>query len=180
MPSPAKSKALSPFFATLHCANVMSTSSDPSKRMTRARIDESTSNLNRHARTCGPSTPTLTPAESTIDIGHFRYLVAAWSARHERPYAIIEDVDLRRILLMLDPNINIHSRQTVARDISDMYERSRIVIARHLQSIGHRLHLTLDGWTSPNVFSFLGVTVRYFEKGDIHSFVLDFVKYVGL
>jgi hypothetical protein len=81
---------------------------------------------------------------------------------------------------MLDPNINIHSRQTVARDISDMYERSRIVIARHLQSIGHRLHLTLDGWTSPNVFSFLGVTVRYFEKGDIHSFVLDFVKYVGL
>jgi hypothetical protein len=148
--------------------------------MTRARIDESTSNLNRHARTCGPSTPNSTPAVSTIDVGRFRYLVAAWSVCHERPYAIIEDVDLRKILLMLDPDIDIHSRQTVARDISDMYERLRIVIASHLQSIGHRLHLTLDGWTSPNVFSFLGVTVRYFEKGDICSFVLDFVKYIHL
>jgi hypothetical protein len=58
-----------------------------------------------------------------------------------------------------------------------MYERSRIVVASHLQSLKHRLHLTLDGWTSPNVFSFLGVTVRYFNKGDICAFVLDFVKY---
>ena len=152
-------------------------SSDPSKCITRSRIDESTSNLNRHAKICGPSTSTPT-AVSTVDQGRFRYLVAAWSARHARPYAIIEDEYFRDILLILNPTVQIHSRQTVARDITDMYERSRLAVATHLQSIRHRLHLTLDGWTSPNVFSFLGVTVRYFEKGDICSFVLDFVKYV--
>ncbi len=106
--------------------------------------------------------------------------MAAWSARHARPYAIIEDSELREILLMLDPTIEVHSRQSVARDISDMFERSHVVIAIHLQSIRHRLHIGLDGWTSPNVFSFLGVTVRYFEKEGIHGFVLDFVKSVHL
>jgi hypothetical protein len=106
--------------------------------------------------------------------------VAAWSARRARPFAIIEDEELREIFLMLNSIVEIHSRQTVARDISDMYERSRIVIGLHLQSIKHRLHIALDGWTSPNVTSFLGVTVQYFEKGDIHSLVLDFVKYSRL
>jgi hypothetical protein len=58
-----------------------------------------------------------------------------------------------------------------------MYEHSRIIIARHLQSVKQRLHLTLDGWTSPNVFSFLGVTVVYFEEGKLSGFVPDFVRY---
>ena len=113
-------------------------------------------------------------------MGRFRYLVAAWSSRRARPHSIIEDEELGEIFTMLDPTVKVHSHQTVSRDISDMYERSRTVIAHHLRSVKHRLHLTLDGWTSPNVFSFLGVTVRYFEEGDIHGFVLDFVKCVHI
>ncbi len=114
---------------------------------------------------------------STYDIGRFRYLVAAWSARHARPHGIIEDDELREIFVMLYSAVDLHSRQTVVRDISDMYQRSRTAIATHLQSVKQRLHIALDGWTSPNVFSFLGVTVRYCENGKIHGFVLDFVKY---
>jgi predicted NAD/FAD-dependent oxidoreductase len=68
-------------------------------------------------------------------MGHFQYLVAAWSACHEWPYAIIQDVELHKILLMLDSTLAIHSCQTVACDISNMYECSQIVIANHLQSI---------------------------------------------
>ena len=100
----------------------------------------------------------------------------AWSARRTRPHAIIEDEELHEILIMHYSATEIHSHQTVARDISNMYERSRRVIALHLQSIKHRLHITLDGWMSPNVFSFLGVTVQYFDEGKICGFVLDFVR----
>ena len=78
---------------------------------------------------------------------------------------------------MLDSAVWIHSHQTVSRDIADMYERSRNTMALHLQSVKHRLHLKLDGWTAPNVYSFLGVTIQYFENGNICSSVLDFVKY---
>jgi hypothetical protein len=135
MPSLAKSKALSPFFSISHHANVMSTSSHPSKCIRHSCIDESTSNLNWHARTCGPLTPTLTPTVSMIDMGCFRYLVAAWSACHEQTYAIIQDVELCKILLMLNSTLAIHSCQTVTHDISNTYECSQIVIATHLQSI---------------------------------------------
>ena len=104
-----------------------------------------------------------------------QYLVAAWTARCTRPHVIIEDEELREIFVMLLSTIETHSRQTVTRDISNMYERSRVAIALHLQSITHHLHIALDGWTSPNVF--VGVIIQYFEKGAIHGFVLDFVKY---
>ena len=58
-----------------------------------------------------------------------------------------------------------------------LYECSRLAITHHLQSAEHCIHLTLNGWTSPNMFSFLGLTAQFFEKGAICSFVLDFVKY---
>ena len=151
---------------------------DSSKYITRSRIDESTSNLIRHVQTCDCSTSSSSLAPvSTFTVGRFRYLVAAWSARRARPHSIIEDEELREILTMLNSAVDAHSHQTVSRDISDMYHRSRTAIALHLQSIKQRLHLALDGWTALNVFSFLGVTVQYFENGNICSFVLDFVKY---
>lgn len=153
--------------------------SDSSKYITRSSIDESTSNLNCHVQLCdstSSSSSSLTPL-STYDVGNFQYLVAAWSAQHAQPHSIIEDEELHKILTMLYPAIKIHSHQMVSRDISDMYHHSRTAIALHLQSIKQCLHLMLDGWTAPNVFSFLGVMVQYFEKGTICSLVLDFVKY---
>jgi len=151
---------------------------DPSKYVTRSRVDESTSNLLRHVNSCDPSPlSAAVPSLSTYSVGRFRYLVATWSARYARPHLIIEDEELREILIMLNPNVKVHSHQTVSRDITDMYHRSRTAIALHLQSVKQRLHIMLDGWTAPNVYSFLGVTVQYYEKGDICSFVLDFVKY---
>ena len=77
---------------------------------------------------------------------------------------------------MLNSFVKVHSHQTVSQDISDMYYHSCTAIALHLQSVKNRLHIALDGWMA-NVYSFLGVTVQYFENGDICSFVLDFVKY---
>ena len=150
---------------------------DPSKYVTHSRTDESTSNLLRHINACDDSDSNNSViSASNFDLGRFRYLIGAWSARCARPHTIIEDNELHEILTMLYTAIKTHSRQTVSRDISDMYEHSRIAIALHLQSVEHCLHIELDGWTAPNVFSFLGVTVRYFEKGHIRGFVLDFVK----
>ena len=151
---------------------------DPSKYVARNRIDESTSNLICHANTCNPSaSPALVPSLSTYNVGRFRYLIAMWSARRARPHSIIEDEEFREIVIMLNPLIKIHSHQTVSRDISDMYHHSHMAIALHLQSVKQCLHLALDGWTAPNVYSFLGVMVQYFEDSKLCSFVLDFVKY---
>ena len=43
-----------------------------------------------------------------------------------------------------------------------------------------KLHIVLDGWTAPNVISYLGVIVYYVRNGKMESFTLDFIKYVLL
>jgi putative exporter of polyketide antibiotics len=48
----------------------------------------------------------------------------------------------------------------------------------HWQSYPGRLHLCVDGWTSPNVIAFLGATVHWVVDGRMESLILDFIKYV--
>jgi len=38
-----------------------------------------------------------------------------------------------------------------------------------------KVHIAVDGWTSPNVYSFLGITVHFVKDAKMHSFILDFV-----
>jgi hypothetical protein len=48
-----------------------------------------------------------------------------------------------------------------------------------VQSNRGRIHLAVDGWTSPNVISFLGVVVCMATDGRIHTYILDFINYVS-
>ena len=47
-----------------------------------------------------------------------------------------------------------------------------------LQTLLGRVHMCVDGWTSPNVISFLGVTAHWHKDGKIHHIILDFIQYV--
>jgi hypothetical protein len=85
------------------------------------------------------------------------------------------------------------SRYTVSRDVKEIFQMSRIKVANILkvwivpsrllllrltrpQAYPGKLHLCADGWTSPNVISFIGITVHWASEGQIVSLILDFVK----
>ena len=85
------------------------------------------------------------------------------------------------------------SRYTVLRDVKEIFQMSQIKVANilkvrivpsqllflHLtrpQAYPGKLHLCADGWTSPNVISFIGITVHWASEGQIVSLILDFVK----
>ena len=53
----------------------------------------------------------------TYSPARFRVLLALWVARHHRPFAIIEDPELRLLFRMLYGRVEIPSRITVARDV---------------------------------------------------------------
>lgn len=38
------------------------------------------------------------------------------------------------------------------------------------------LHVTADGWTSPNVIAFIGATIHWIQNGKVTSIILDFIK----
>jgi hypothetical protein len=47
-----------------------------------------------------------------------------------------------------------------------------------MQAYPGKLHPCIDGWTSPNIISFLGLTMHWIRDGKLQSMILDFVKYV--
>ncbi|THH16802.1 hypothetical protein EUX98_g9241 [Antrodiella citrinella] len=150
--------------------------------LTRARWDDSTSNLLRHVKDCSPTLPKAGQAindfahGSTYNKAQFRYLLSLWVARRHRPYAIVQDDELVQAFRMLYSRVEIPSAMTVSRDVQEIFKHAQIHVAKKLQEFPGLLHIGLDGWTSPNVISFLGVTVHYVEDAKLRSFILDFVK----
>ncbi|THH15827.1 hypothetical protein EUX98_g9402 [Antrodiella citrinella] len=152
--------------------------------LTRAHHDDSTSNLVRHVDICKPDDAVAPAGKAINDFAHgstyskalFRYLLSLWIACRHRPFSIIEDPELIRIFRMLYAQVEIPSASTISRDIQEIFTLSQAHIAKLLQDFPGRLHLGLDGWTLPNVLSFLGVTVHYIEGAQMRTFILDFVK----
>ncbi|KAF8582450.1 hypothetical protein K439DRAFT_1351161, partial [Ramaria rubella] len=92
------------------------------------------------------------------------------------PYAIIEDAELLEILQMLFDPVAVLSAHTVSWDIQEIFVISQCKVARVLQAYDGKLHLGVDGWAAPNVFSFLGVTVTRCVAGDLIMMILNFIK----
>ncbi|PBK89464.1 hypothetical protein ARMGADRAFT_892156, partial [Armillaria gallica] len=98
-----------------------------------------------------------------------------WIACCHHPHKIIIDPELVKILKMLYSQVNIVSPSTISHDIQDMHAISKKNIALALQSTCGRLHFAIDGWSSPNVISYLGVTITHCIKGVVEEFLLDFI-----
>lgn len=49
-----------------------------------------------------------------------------------------------------------------------------------LQASNGPIHLVLDGWTSPIIFSYLGLVIIWCADGNIHRAVLEFIRYVEI
>ncbi|PIL32390.1 hypothetical protein GSI_05636 [Ganoderma sinense ZZ0214-1] len=135
---------------------------NPSKHVDRALNVESTGNLNKHVKLCIPEKTTETQLITEYAQGvnysyaRLRFLLAMWVARRHRPFTIVEDPEFREILRMLFARVDIPSSK--------------------LQGLPGKIHICLDGWTSPNVISFLGVTAHWHENGKIEHIILDFIK----
>ncbi|KAK0222971.1 hypothetical protein EDD85DRAFT_734633, partial [Armillaria nabsnona] len=80
-----------------------------------------------------------------------------WVAHCHCPHKIIMDPELIEIFRMLYSRVDIVSPSTISHNIQDMHTIAKKNIALSLQSTCGRLHFAIDGWSSPNVISYLGV-----------------------
>ena len=94
-------------------------------------FQESTGNLSRHVKSCDPDdtpeTEMITTYASgvTYSFARLRFLLAMWSARRHRPFAIVEDPEFREILAMLYPRVQLPSRVTVSRDVRNIFDNTK-------------------------------------------------------
>jgi hypothetical protein len=102
-----------------------------------------------------------------------------WICRRRRPFAIVEDPELRVIFANLHAPVETPSASTVSRDVKEIFGYTKDNVIKVLGAVEGKVHLTADGWTSPNTIAFLGVTVQFIRDGKIITFPLDFIKYVS-
>ena len=122
----------------------------PSITVSRARHDESTSNLARHVRNCAPTDSAQTRALATYASGSkytkasHRMKIALWVSNRHRPFSIIEDTELLDIFTDLNPNCESPKHHTVSRDVKEIFGLSRSEVAMMLQ-VGH---ITQVDWST--------------------------------
>jgi hypothetical protein len=120
----------------------------PSVVVTRARHDDSTSNLMRHVRWCdhtaepGSGSITVFAQGSTYTPHKHRMKIALWVARRHRPFSIVEDPELLDIFTDLNNKAVTPSRYTVSRDVKEIFQLSRKKVSELLKVIA--LHWTIN------------------------------------
>ncbi|KAI1783397.1 hypothetical protein LXA43DRAFT_859340, partial [Ganoderma leucocontextum] len=149
----------------------------PTVYLDRIAHEDSTSNLLRHVRTCEPrempeaEAITVFASGGTYSKAKFCYLLVLWCARRHRPFSVVEDPEFRQIVRMLYARAETPSRISVSRDIQHLLEHARTHLIARLTvcsplilpclALPCKIHLCVDGWTSPNFMSFLGVTAHW-------------------
>lgn len=79
---------------------------------------------------------------------------------------------------LLNPNVDVVLATTVSRDVREVHQISIPFVAIFLQRYPGFLHISFDGWTAPNIDSFLGVVVHLLQDEKMLSYTLDFIEYV--
>ncbi|KAL1945891.1 hypothetical protein VTO73DRAFT_1893 [Trametes versicolor] len=154
----------------------------PSKHVDRADYEESTSNLTRHRGLCDPDdTPevemiTAYARGTAYSPARVRYLIVMWCARRHRPFTIVDDPEFQELMCMLYAKVELPSRVTVSRDVQMIMLDGKIRVIAFLSSLPCKIHICVDGWTSPNIMSFLGVTAHWHHDGEIEHIILDFIR----
>lgn len=169
----------------------------------REKTSEGTSNLKLGAERCDTKHGTR-PTIAAQDNGSIPYSAAAHRAiimlrcsKNSRPFNSVLDEDYRIEVQMLRPGTEIPHPITISRDARAVYlELSKCVRNYFTVGIGlivsfvctylfnsrkrrnNTVHLVMDGWTSPIVASFLGIVVVWYEAGEIHQAILEFIRSV--
>ncbi|KAL1949782.1 hypothetical protein VTO73DRAFT_8663 [Trametes versicolor] len=158
----------------------------PLKHVDRADYEDSTGNLSRHVQGCEPDKTAQTEMISAYGQGsqysypRVRFCIAMWCARRHRPFSIIEDPELLHLLKMLYGRVELPKRLTVSRDVQFIHATAKIRLIIILKGLPCRIHICVDGWTSPNILSFLGITAHWHHDGKIRHVILDFVRLTAL
>ena len=74
------------------------------------------------------------------------------------------------------PNTPLPSPTQVGRDIRSLHSTVSLNVKEYFQNIPGRVHLVVDGWTSPLASSILGIVLNWYDKGAMHQAVLEFTR----
>ena len=85
-------------------------------------------------------------------------------AKEFQPFSVVENIEFRKFVNMLNPNYAIPSRKTVSKSIiPQLLEKTKQKVKTNLNNAIY-IAFTTDSWTSLNNDSFVAITVHYIDS----------------
>lgn len=171
----------------------------------RLKTGNGTQNLLSSAKTCDSRWGVTQPPTSSPHFfsgyseARHRVLIALRCAQNKRAFNSVADKLYQQEVELLRPGTMLPSPKTVSRDIQTIYASAAGGVREYLQvcsniilycraalfsnqylsqNVSGALHLAIDGWTSPQASSFLGVVVIWRDQERIWRSILEFIQYV--
>ncbi|KAF5320196.1 hypothetical protein D9758_018609 [Tetrapyrgos nigripes] len=154
----------------------------PSISLRRAPWEDSTGNLRKHINSCDPKEKGSIVeliATQHYDTAKLRFLLAIWVTCHKCPFKMIDDLELHEILTMLYHRVDIPHSTTISCDVKMIHEMAKVKVISELSAYTGRIHFALDGWSSPNHLSILGISLICYHDRKLQEMTLDFVQLRG-
>jgi hypothetical protein len=83
---------------------------------------------------------------------------------HEYPLSMVDHVGFRRFCAALQPLFKVVSRNTIKKDILEMYELQRISLVNFFQRCQSHVAVTMDMWTANHQKKgYMSVTVHFID-----------------
>jgi len=154
----------------------------------------STSNMWNHIKRAHPKALYTTPVAGPIELffgaspsvqpyshDKFKELLTEWVICDSLPFTTVESSYFRKVVHLLNPSAKVPSRDTLKRDIVNMFMEKKEMVRKILRDAPGRLSFTVDLWTSPNIKSFMGITAHWVDnEWSLKSTIVDFIHVQGV
>ncbi|QRV82979.1 AC transposase [Ceratobasidium sp. AG-Ba] len=147
----------------------------------RMRTGDGTRNLRTTAQTCetrwGVVQSSVSQSQyfSGYSEARHRVLIALRCAQNKRSFNSVADDLYRQEVDLLRPGTIVPSPMTVFRDTQVLYACSSDGVKTYYKKLPGAIHFAIDGWTSTQSSSFLGLVVIWQDEGRIWRSILEFV-----
>jgi len=88
------------------------------------------------------------------------------------PFSIFSDPYFKQLVWLLDPQVLDQvpwSRQSMSRQLDEVYNSKKSLVRQELQDALTKIHLGFDLWTSPNRHAIMAVTAHFLDRQGHHQ-----------
>jgi hypothetical protein len=142
---------------TTHLKNHLAVCDD---RITRKGLTQSTLKLSAN-----PKDGSVTLEKYVFDQDVARKELALMIIVHEYPLSMVDHVGFRKLCAALQPTFKLVSRNTIRKDIFDMYQVQKLSMMNYIKKLSSRVAVTTDLWTANHQRKgYMSVTAHFLDE----------------
>jgi hypothetical protein len=110
------------------------------------------------------NTDTLYTEEDSERVELIDSHLIGWIINDQQPFNVVENIQFKNLLFVLDCRYKLPTRQTVSKRIDEIFEEQKKIIYNILSSLNQKMSITTDAWTACTNQAYLSITLHWIDK----------------